>query len=268
MRTRDEEPYLPEDVQPADLERTVRAHLRALPRAPADSVARHLVMAARLAEDDPALAHRHAQYAVSLGGRLAAVREVAGIMAYRAGDFATALSDLRTHRRLTGSAAHLPVIADCERAAGRPERAVALAGEIGIDRLAIESQVEMRIVVSGARRDLGQLEASLVALEGRFLEDTSVHDWTTRLWYAYAEALLALGRTDDAQEWFAAAAQVDVDDTTDAAERVLELGGTQWLPDEEEDRLLDLADLPGVVPPALTDDAADDQTDDQDDQES
>ena len=53
-----------------------------------------------------------------------------------------------------------------------------------------------------------------------------------RLQYAYADALLALGRTDDAREWFARAADADIDLETDAAERLDELDGIAFSEDE------------------------------------
>ena len=41
--------------------------------------------------------------------------------------------------------------------------------------------------------------------------------WTARLRYAYADALLAVGRREEAREWFSRAADVDTEGETDAA---------------------------------------------------
>ncbi len=49
--------------------------------------------------------------------------------------------------------------------------------------------------------------------------------WTARLFYAYAEALLAAGREDDAVVWFGHAADADEAGETDADERLAELAG-------------------------------------------
>src|SRR5690606_4410051 len=49
--------------------------------------------------------------------------------------------------------------------------------------------------------------------------------WVARLRYAYADMLLAAGRTAEAREWFVRAAAADAEDATDAAERALELDG-------------------------------------------
>ena len=58
--------------------------------------------------------------------------------------------------------------------------------------------------------------------------------WSARLRYAYADALLAIGRAEEAREWFARAVEADDDGTTDAAERLLELDGVT-LEDDEDD---------------------------------
>jgi hypothetical protein len=45
-----------------------------------------------------------------------------------------------------------------------------------------------------------------------------------RLYYAYADTLLALGRDAEALQWFLRSAAADVDGVTDAEDRVSELG--------------------------------------------
>src|SRR6476646_10697639 len=86
-----------------------------------------------------------------------------------------------------------------------------------------EESVELRIVAAGARRDLGQFDAAVLALQGPDLETPGDEPWRARLRYAYADNLLAAGREQDAIRWFLAAAEVDVDEATDAAERAVEL---------------------------------------------
>lgn len=121
------------------------------------------------------------------------------------------------------SALYLPMMADCERALGRPERALALGKSPLTGDLDEAGQIEMRIVESGARRDLGQVEAAVAVLAGRELRSRSREPWVARLRYAYAEALLADGQPAAALEWFERAAGIDADGHTDALERVEEL---------------------------------------------
>ena len=87
--------------------------------------------------------------------RVAIVREASGEAAYAAGRFKDALAEFKAARRMSGSPMYLPMMADCERALGRPERALACAQGPGGRDLDEAGQIEMRIVESGARRDLG-----------------------------------------------------------------------------------------------------------------
>ncbi len=215
---------LPEDVQARDLEPATRKELLTLAKDTADLVARHLVMAGRLLDDQPHEALRHARAARALAGRVGAVREANGVAAYLAGEWTEALSELRTARRMTGNAEHLPLMADCERALGRPQRALLLAEDPEAKRLPPAARVELLIVSSGARRDLGQLDAAVAMLEVSAL-DGPQRPWTARLRYAYADALLAAGQEERARAWFARAVDADEEGETDAAERLLELDG-------------------------------------------
>jgi hypothetical protein len=214
---------IPDDVFPAELPREARAELRTISKETADLVARHLVMAGRLIDDDPEAAYAHADAARRRLPRIAVVREAVGLCAYANGNWSEALAELRASRRINGSVEHLPVMADCERGLGRPERALALADSPEARRLDRASAVEMRIVVSGARRDLGQAEAAVVSLQGADLNPERRDPWSARLFYAYADALLAAGRAGDARQWFVSAALADDEGATDAQERIDEL---------------------------------------------
>lgn len=203
----------------------MRRELRSLSKETSDLVARHLVVVGQLIDDDPASALEHARAARALAGRVGAVREAVGLAAYAAGEWSEALGELRAARRITGRAEHLAVLADCERALGRPERALAVADDPSVPDLDQEARVELAIVVSGARRDLGQADAAVLLLEGPAGRIRPTRPEACRLWYALADALLDAGRPEDARSWFAAAADVDCDGVTDAGERLLELDG-------------------------------------------
>ncbi|HVX47107.1 MAG TPA: hypothetical protein VHC49_24660 [Mycobacteriales bacterium] len=200
----------------------MRAELRSLTKPIADRVAKHLIAAGLLVDEDPAEALRHARVARRLGGRLSVVREAVAIAAYHAGEWSEALSELRAARRMGGAAGLVHVMADCERALGRPERALALAGETPESSLSADQRIELALVVAGARRDLGQLDAALLVLERPELRSAPSAS-TVRLQYAYADALLEAGRKDDAREWFTKVRDSDPDESTDADERLTAL---------------------------------------------
>lgn len=224
---RPREPAVAEDVTWFALDREARAALRSLPKEMAERVGGHLAMAGLLVDEDPQLAREHAQVARRLASRVAVVREAMALTAYACGDYETALAELRAYRRLSGDQSHLPLMADCERGLGRPERALELTGSPEASTLPPDVQRELRIVAAGARSDLGQDEAALFLLEqdpalraparpSRAAPSASA----LRLWYAYADTLTRVGRREEADGWFRQVAEADADGVTDAAERM------------------------------------------------
>lgn len=210
-----------EEISADQLDPVARAELLTLPADLADSVARHLVAAGL--EEDPERAYLHAQEARRLAARVGVVREACGIAAYRAGHWAEALAELRAARRLTGRDSSLPLMADSERALGRLDKALAIVHGRQVRGLDRATQIELRIVESGIRRDQGMPEAALLALQVPELTDGRLYPWSARLLYAYADALLEQGRADEARAWFGRAAAADPEGETDAAERFDEL---------------------------------------------
>ncbi len=216
-------PPIPPEIEAKQLSPEIRGELTTLDRATADAVARHLVAAGELLEEDPQAALEHARAARARSGRIAAVREAVGIAAYQCGDWAQALAELRAARRMGSRSPLLALIADCERGVGRPERAIELARSEEAAALTGEDADELRIVVAGARSDLGQHEQALAVLSTPTLDPTQTGQTAARLFYVYADTLLALGRRDEALQWFLHAAKADVDGVTDAEERITEL---------------------------------------------
>ncbi len=226
-RTTDQKTYdgppIPEDVTAAELDKHAMRALQGLPEKLADRVARHLVMAGLLVDEDPETAYQHALAARARAQRVALVREAVGEVAYAAGKFSEALGEFRAAKRMNGQLYYTPMMADCERALGRPEKAVKMDAPEVRKALDEAGSVELAIVVAGARRDMGQPEAALRLLEVEPLNSRARSSWVARLRYAYADTLLELGRTDDAIEWFHRTVAVDGNKETDAEERLAAL---------------------------------------------
>lgn len=231
------EPAIDSDITGKELDRGIWTQLRTLSQENAEGVAGHLVMVARLMEENIVAAEAHAETAVRRAGRVPAAREALGLVAYRKGEWARALAEFRTVRRLSGSSHLLPLMVDCERALGRIERALELASSPEAASLDQSERVELAIVVSGIRRDLGEVAVATAGLEIPELASSARKPWAARLRYAYAEALLAGGDQAGARTWFARALDADPDGTTDASERLEELDGVTYLDldDEPED---------------------------------
>ena len=162
-------------------------------------------MAAKLIDEDPALAHQHALSASRRAGRIAIVRETLAITAYATGDYALALRELRTYRRISGSEDQIALMVDSERGVGRPDRAL----EVGraVDRSTCPGASRRT-----RDRDVGRAAGPRAA--GRALSN-----WTFRssirtgpssgapaLFSARATVLEELGRDDEAAEWHRRAA--------------------------------------------------------------
>ncbi|MFB6679138.1 hypothetical protein ACFVDQ_33965 [Streptomyces sp. NPDC057684] len=220
---------IPEDVTGDEIDKDVRQELQSLPKGLAEDVAKNLVMVAKLIDEDPEQAYEYSKIALRLASRVAAVREAAGFAAYANQKFSEALAEFRAARRMTGNVELWPVMADCERGLGRPEKALDMAGAPEVAKLDKAGQVEMRLVAAGARRDMDQLDAAIVTLQSPELASNSVQPWTARLRYAYADALLAAGREGEAREWFAKAVESDRDGSTDASDRLAEMDGVEFV---------------------------------------
>jgi len=216
-------PPIPDDITASDLDKHTRAALAGIPDKLADKVARHLVMAGLLLDQDPETAYKHALAARARATRTAIVREAVGETAYAAGKYATALAELRTARRLNGAHHYTPIMADCERALGRPDKALTYDTPTTRNKLDEPGNIELTIVIAGARRDLGQTTAALHLLETEPLTTTSRAPWATRLKYTYADTLATAGRTTEAIEWFHRTITSDPHHTTDAPQRITQL---------------------------------------------
>ncbi|NEM08776.1 tetratricopeptide repeat protein [Geodermatophilus normandii] len=203
-------------------------------------MARHLVVAGTLVDEDPELALAHARAARDRASRIAVVREAVGVAAYHAGDYAEASRELRAYRRMSGDESYRAVLADCERAQGRPEVALRLVREALAEHPDRAETVELQLVEAGVRQDLGEVPAARLVLEGALggrpsptgvdLTDES----TRRLASAYADLLTA---TDDpsAAAWLDAVAAASPEEDDDIA------FGEEELPVPDEDPSRDTA---------------------------
>lgn len=198
QRARVCEPSVPENVQATDLEASARRELRALGRANAENVSRHLVMVQRLLDTDPERAYQHARYAASHAGRIAVVRESAGIAAYLAGHYADALREIRAARRLSGLDMHRAIEADCERGLGRHQQALKVAKGADPDQLDDLEEAELAMVVSGVRHEMGQDDLGLVVIEEAIMMFRGDRETLRRLHSVRADRLEDLGRAAEA----------------------------------------------------------------------
>ncbi|MGR4010904.1 hypothetical protein FW756_10110 [Leucobacter sp. 1207-22] len=160
-------------------------------------------MVALLIDDEPALAHEHAISASRRAGRIPVARETLAMTAYRTGDFALALREIRTFRRISGRDDHIAILVDSERGMERPDKAIEAGLAVDASKLETEQRVHLAIAMSGARLDLNQTQQALLELEIPELNPNRAFSWSPELFGAYATVLEDLGRTEEAEKWFA-----------------------------------------------------------------
>jgi hypothetical protein len=239
-----QDPIIPDHITGEELPRAVRNELRTLPEGLALRVARHLAASVEAATVNPEISWQHAKAALSKASRVGIIREAAAEAAYNAGHYAEALIEFRAARRMRGIKEYWPLMADCERACGRPMKAIEMAGDPLVKNLDHASRVEMRIVAAGARMDMGNLDAALATLQCPDLTVTSVEPWSARIRYAYADVLEQMDRREEALEWFHRAAAVDADMLTDSDQRIRKLEGKSSDSDNDDEyRYEDLEDF-------------------------
>lgn len=194
-------PMIPEEITDQDLELGIRVQLKTLTAENAEMTARHLAMVSILHDQDPELAHQHALAAAKRAGRIAIVRETVGVTAYQVGDYGLAMRELTTYRRLSGSNDQLPIMVDCERGLGRPEKALELGRSVDRKSLPTSVRVNLAIVMSGARLDLGETDLALAELEIPELDPKKVYEFSTYLFRAYGNTLIIGNRESEAKKW-------------------------------------------------------------------
>ncbi len=165
-----------------------------------------------------------AEEAKGLTPRSGAVREVLGIALYRAGRYRDALRELQAYRRITGRVDQNHLMADCLRALGAPEKAVAAAREAVSARISEEVRSEAGVVAASALADLGRTEEALAVLRGFAPSSRAARPFDLRIWYVRGDILQRAGRNREAREEFSRVVRHDAQ-AFDAIERLEALGG-------------------------------------------
>lgn len=238
------EPYVPAEITGAELKGQLRVDLKALTKEQMERVSRHLVACGIAQEEgDHERALEHAKWASRFGARVASVREVYGALLYESGDYKAAARELRAAMRMSGRTDFLPMIADCERGMGRPEKALDVAQMPEARKLTDSETIELMIVVAGAYADMGDIATAIATLEVPALRHKVDGKWQFRLWLAYADLLEASGQPEEARKWVTLAADADTEEVTDAWIRLGRKPRERELPRVETDEQIGVVDV-------------------------
>lgn len=197
---RPNEPVMPEGMMWNMLSEDERERLRGLSKEHAENIGLHILAADSLVDTDPKAALEHAKWVAHQASRVDFARETYALVAYRTGEYETALREFRTAYRMNGYPDYLPFMADCERALGHPEKAVELAMSEDAKRLTADSKAEMFIVYAGALGDLGKWDQAIEVIRRLSRSKGLPGPYRMRALQAEQNLLEQAGRAQEAQE--------------------------------------------------------------------
>lgn len=140
--------------------------------------------------------------AKEIAPRSATVRELLGLVHYRLGRWKEAQRELAAYRRLSGRHDEDHVLADCERALGRPQRALEILDGMKSSEVGEEVLVEGLVVAAGALEDLGRHSEAVELLMRGPVRPRAIRPYHLRLWYSLADALEKAGRRRESRPWW------------------------------------------------------------------
>jgi hypothetical protein len=156
---------------------------------------------------------------------VAAVRELAGLSAYRANKWREALKHLQAFAALTDSAEHLPILMDCQRALHKPKKVADLWTELRQSSPEPDVLAEGRIVAAASLADSGDLQGaiSMLATAGAAKALRNPSNRHIRQWYLLADLYERAGDVPKARELFERVLRVDRE-AYDVSDRLAGLG--------------------------------------------
>lgn len=149
-----------------------------------------------------------AEQAKELAPRVATIREVLGLSAYRIGRWDVALRELRTFRRFTGETTHMPVEMDVLRALDRPDDVAetwASFRKLGGDRA---TEHEARVVFGSFLLDIGDDRRAWEITNPKRM-GPNPEESELRVWFVAARAASRLGDLVTARRLYEAIQDAD-----------------------------------------------------------
>jgi len=145
---------------------------------------------------------------------------------------------------------------------GKPAEALELLASIDQTRLNADQRIEAVLVAAGARLELGQAEEAQRLLRSAIATRRGGRGGQSRLRFAYAAALEAVGDVEQATAWFQSAAEFDPEGGAEARRQLDRMAGRPV-----DDEIDEPSDEAFIVDEELGDDWAalyDDELDDDD----
>ena len=156
---------------------------------------------------------------------VAAVRELAGLAAYRTGRWRDAARHLQAFGTLSDSTEHLPVLMDCQRALHKPKKVAELWAELRHSSPQPDVLAEGRIVAAASLADAGDFQGAIAMLATAGASKTlrNPSDRHIRQWYVLGDLYERAGDIPRARDFFDRVLRADPD-AYDVAQRLRGLG--------------------------------------------
>ena len=156
---------------------------------------------------------------------VAAVRELAGLAAYRTGRWREAARHLQAFGALSDSTEHLPVLMDCQRALHKPKKVAELWADLRHSSPEPDVLAEGRIVAAASLADAGDLNGAIamLATAGASKALRNPSDRHIRQWYVLGDLYERAGDIPRARDFFGRVLHADPD-AYDVAQRLRGLG--------------------------------------------
>jgi tetratricopeptide (TPR) repeat protein len=159
---------------------------------------------------------------------VAAVRELAGLAAYRSSKWRDALRHLQAHAALADSTEHLPVLMDCQRALRKPKKVAELWTQLRQSSPEPDVLAEGRIVAAASLAETGDLQGAIamLATAGASKALRNPSNRHIRQWYLLGDLYERAGDVPRAREMFERVVRADRE-AYDVADRLAGLGPTR-----------------------------------------
>lgn len=224
----------PEDRRPRRVPAPLPAELATAIRRAAEGATppRREALVAKTTEAASAYDRGRFQDAARLAGQVArevpsvpAVRQLAGLAAYRAGRWREGVRQLEAYGELSDDAHHVPALMDCQRALGRSAKVADLWSALRRRSPGPDVLAEARIVAAATLADRGDLDGAVTLMAsggaGRALRNPS--DRHLRQWYVMADLYERAGDLPRARELFERVSRADPG-AYDVGDRLAALG--------------------------------------------
>jgi tetratricopeptide (TPR) repeat protein len=156
---------------------------------------------------------------------VAAVRELAGLAAYRSGKWREALRHLQAYSAMADSSEHLPILMDCQRALRKPKKVADLWSQLRQSSPEPDVLAEGRIVAAASLAETGDLQGaiSMLATAGASKALRNPSNRHVRQWYLLGDLYERAGDVPRAREMFERVLKVDRE-AYDVVDRLVGLG--------------------------------------------